>query len=242
MRLTPIRLAKRNLVEGYHNKSLFYSIFFPVIFLFVAMKIIEINTVSLHALVGLAFIFSSLDDALLSPSRERDNGTLVKLFLSPISRWSITGGRVISSLLLGVPKATLALPILFQSMNEVNPFNLLFYYILISLIIMLTVLVGLTFTALCRDSILSVLLALSVILLFAVPSAMPALQDNSNTEAGIDYNDYNPFWLSYRAFEKFINISELGTLEQELLVISPVFAWIVALYLIANVGIRRKIA
>jgi len=234
MRLTPLRIAKMNLVEGYHNKSIYFSIFFPAIFLLVA---IYLDADNLSALVGLAFVFGSLDDALLSLSRERDSGTLAKLFLSPVSRWSITGGRIISSLLLGALKATFVATILNYYINYFNNsyIHLALYFIPSSLIILLTVLVGLTCSAIFRDLKLSILLASSVIFLFVVPfSFSPILSETS-----YPINQNNPFWLCYQMFDKLINIEMIYSLEREFLFIS---AWIIALYLIANMIMRRKIA
>jgi len=235
MRLTALRIAKKNLVEGYHNKSIFYSIFFPAIFLLIAM---QLDASNLSTLVGLAFVFGSLDDALLSLSRERDSRTLAKLFLSPVSRWSITGGRILSSLLLGALKATLVAAILYFDNYFIGPnsyIHLALYYVPSSLIILLTVLIGLTCSVLFRDFRLTVLLASSVIFLFVIPSSFqPILQDNSNI-----INQYNPFWLCYQMFDKLVNIETIYSLEQYFLLIS---AWIIGLFLIANGVMRRKIA
>jgi len=244
MRLTPFRIAKMNLIEGYHNKSIYYSIFFPVIFILVAMQL-KVSITS--TLVGLAFVFGSLDDALLSLSRERDSGTLAKLFLSPASRWSITGGRILSSILLGVLKATLVLPLLIFKIQDMevymilNPFNLTSFYIISSLTVSLTVLVGLTFSALCRDSRLIVLLASSAILLLAVPIVMPFSQSNPNEDKFM-IKDYNPFWICYESFGRLVDITSLQSLEHESYWFSLLFALNMALYLIANAGMRRKIA
>jgi len=239
MRLTPIRLAKRNLVEGYHNKSIYYSLFFPVIFLLIAM---QFNISDPYVLVGPAFVLGSLDDALLTLSRERESGTLAKLFLSPVSRWSITGGRVLSSLLLGVMKATLVLPLLIFQMGgkaaylAINPFTLITFYIISSLTISLTVLIGLTFTALFRNTRLIVLLASSVILLLAIPIIMPFSGGNTNAV------EYDPFWICYRSFGKLAVITTFESFEQESYWFSLPLALNLVLFLVANVVMRRKIA
>lgn len=243
MRITPLRIAKMNLVEGYHNKSIFFSIFFPVIFLWFVKQLDA--SVILSSFVSLSFVFGSLDDALFSFSRERDSGTLAKLFISPASRWSITGGRVISSLLLGILKATLVLLFLLMGDKEVymdnNPFSLASFYIIASLTISLTVLVGLSIATLCRSSRLTVLLASSIILLLAVPIIiMPVSESNQSNTKGLESMDYNPFWICYRFLDKLIDVNSL--LEQEPFRISLLFTWNLALYLIANVVMRRKIA
>lgn len=180
MRITPLVIAKRNLIEAYYNRSVIYSVFFPVVFLLV--YIIQNSTTKLAistqvpgSIIGLAFVLGSLDDALLSISRERDEGTLAKLFLSPVSRWSIIGGRILSSFILGIFKATLVFLLALTNFLEMDLTGLNLYiglasfYALSSLTILLTVLLGLICSALFRAFKITVLLASSVILIFTLP-------------------------------------------------------------------------
>lgn len=59
--------------------------------------------------MGLALIFSGFDDVAGAMARERERGTLSRLFLTPISRWSIFLGKTIASFVLTAVRTTILL-------------------------------------------------------------------------------------------------------------------------------------
>jgi len=228
MRITPLVIARRNLIRTYHNRSIIYSVFFPAIFLIICHM--QISTQVTGVVIGLAFVLGSLDDALFSISRERDDGTLAKLFLSPVSRWSIIGGRVLSSFILGALKATLVILTLTQLMNLIdsNLISLALFYAISFLTILLTALLGIICSTLFRVFKTAVLLASSAIFLFALS---PVIVNNSF--------DNNPFWICYNVFNYIILKADYTSMQTP---IFKILIWIIALFLIAGVSLRRKIA
>jgi ABC-type Na+ efflux pump permease subunit len=227
MRITPLIIAKRNLIRAYHNRSIIYSVFFPAIFLIICHM--QISTQVTGVVIGLAFVLGSLDDALFSISREMDDGTLAKLFLSPVSRWSIIGGRALSSFILGALKVTLVVLTLTHFMNLIysNLISLALFYVISFLTILLTVLLGIICSTLFRVFKTAVLLASSVIFLFALS---PVIVNNSF--------DNNPFWMCYNVFT-YILKADYTSMQTP---IFTIFMLVIALFLIAGVTLRRKIA
>jgi ABC-2 type transport system permease protein len=62
--------------------------------------------------LGIAIFFACFDDVASALARERERGTLLRLFLTEISRWQVFFGKLISSLILTLLRITLLLFIL----------------------------------------------------------------------------------------------------------------------------------
>jgi len=232
MRLTPLLLAKKNLTEAYNNRSISYSLFSPSVILVVA-HLVQADLSGI--IVGLAFVFGSLDDALFSLAREREKGTLAKLLLSPISRWSITCGRVLSSLLLNILRTTLVLALsIFLKIITLSSdvyLVLALFYVASSLITLLTVTMGLLCSSICSSLRSTVLLTSSLLIVFAIlPSFIP---EGTPTV----YSTYNPFGNGYQAFNEILK----STINPQ-----QAFIWmsvcIIILFAAANIAFRSKIA
>ncbi|MFX0115308.1 MAG: ABC transporter permease [Candidatus Hodarchaeota archaeon] len=62
--------------------------------------------------LGIAIFFACFDDIASALARERERGTLLRLFLTEISRWQVFFGKLVSSLILTLLRITLLLFIL----------------------------------------------------------------------------------------------------------------------------------
>ena len=62
--------------------------------------------------LGIAIFFACFDDIASALARERERGTLLRLFLTEISRWQVFIGKLVSSLILTLLRITLLLFIL----------------------------------------------------------------------------------------------------------------------------------
>jgi hypothetical protein len=239
MRITPLLLAKKNLIEAYHDRSIIYSIFFPSLFLLLTRNFNG-------AIIGLAFVLGALYDALLALPREIGNGTLVKILLSPVSQWSIIGGRMISSFVLNIPKAALVLvltnigPFKLDIIGSNNSLGMALFYVVSSLITLLTVVIGLFCSAISSffkaNPNSAILLATSVILLLAVP---PALFNQGSVS---QYTNFKPLEGSYKIIE-FIKSTDSSKIMQTFP--GDNYAdvlWIIVLFMVASICLRRRIA
>jgi len=92
--------------------------------------------------MGIALVYSCFDDIAGAMARERERGTLSRLFLTPISRWSIFLGKTLSSILLTQFRTTILLAILVFYLQTPVIGNPLLIYLITSLIATTTIALG----------------------------------------------------------------------------------------------------
>jgi ABC-type Na+ efflux pump permease subunit len=233
MRITPILLAIRNVIETYRDRTILYSLFPAAFLVFANLYSNDIDKFGLF--VGLALVFGSMDCSIL---REKERGAITKLFLSNVSRWSITGGRLLSSVLLTLVKATLILSVIYYGNLMPEGIDLLWiacFYAVSCLITLLSVSLGLLCFSLYPSLKSSTLLTLSLLSIFAV---LPAFFLDGSQNGILKYN---PFNATYGFLEKLIKDHSFNYM---FLVddMSLVSIWIVLLYFLASISLRKKVA
>ncbi len=72
-------------------------------------KNLSTKAAAIGTILGIAIFFACFDDIASALAREREKGTLLRLFLSRVSRWEVFAGKLISSLLLTLLRISLLL-------------------------------------------------------------------------------------------------------------------------------------
>ncbi len=232
MRITPILLAIRNVIETYRDRTILYSLFPAAFLVFANLYSNDIDKFGLF--VGLALVFGSMDCSIL---REKEREAITKLFLSNVSSWSITGGRLLSSVLLTLVKATLILSVFYGNLmpKSMDLLWIAYFYAVSCLITLLSVSLGLLCFSLYPSLKSSTLLTLSLLSIFAV---LPAFFLDGPQNGALKYN---PFSVTYDFLEKLIkdHSSNYMFVVDDMSVVS---IWIVLLYFLASVSLRKKVA
>jgi ABC-2 type transport system permease protein len=91
---------------------------------------------------GIAIVYGCFDDVAGAMARERERGTLTRLYLSPVSRWAIFIGKTLSSLFLTQIRTTILLLLLLLYLQVSIVGNLLYVYLVASLIASTTIALG----------------------------------------------------------------------------------------------------
>ncbi len=92
--------------------------------------------------MGLALIFSGFDDVAGAMARERERGTLSRLFLTPISRWSIFLGKTVASFALTAVRSVVLLFLLVYFVGVSVKGNLILVFLIAFLIAAITIGIG----------------------------------------------------------------------------------------------------
>jgi len=241
MKITPLILTKKNLIEAYNNRSILYPLLTPSVIVCVAYYILGTSDIfnnNFGIILGLAFVFGSFNDAIIL-AQEREKGTLAKLILSPISRWSITGGRILSSLLFSILSTTLVLTlgILIKLPLGFDVYLIALFYLTSSLMTLLTVSMGLLCSSICSSLRSTILLTSSLLIIFVI---LPSFIQNEP----LIISPYNPFGNGYQVFnwilqeEDFVMIMKNDPIQQLIVQMSVV---IIFLFTAANIAFRSKI-
>lgn len=249
MKITPLQITKKNITEAYNNRSILYSLLAPSVIMCAAYSIIGTESIvgnsNFGIILGLAFVFGSFNDAFISLAQEREKGTLARLILSPISRWSITGGRILSSLLFSILSSTLVLSLgILIGLIKVVPFGsdlylVALFYVTSSLITLLTVTMSLLCSSICSSLRSTILLTLSLYIILAI---LPLFNQN---ETALTYSPYNPFGNGYQVFNWIFLGKDFTILVKEFPIqqlIVQMSVVIIFLFTAANIAFRSKIA
>ncbi|MHA1835445.1 MAG: ABC transporter permease [Candidatus Odinarchaeia archaeon] len=92
--------------------------------------------------MGIALVFSCFDDIAGAMAREREKGTLSRLYLTPINRLSFFAGKTISSIILTIVRTSALLAIYLFGLGGIIEGSIFLIYLISILIAIVTIALG----------------------------------------------------------------------------------------------------
>ncbi|WEU39920.1 MAG: ABC transporter permease [Candidatus Odinarchaeum yellowstonii] len=157
--------------------------------------------------LGFALIFSCFDDIAGAMAREREKGTMPRLFLTPMNKLSFFLGKTISSITLTLMRATILLLMYLYLLGGVMVGSLLLFYLISIMIAILTISLGFVISA--RDissrGVIILEIALMVPLIFFTGILMP--KELMPPIAQI-FQEYLPYWYTNDALRRVVLLGQ----------------------------------
>jgi len=151
--------------------------------------------------LGLAIVFSCFDDIAGAMAREREKGTMHRLFLTPMNRISFFLGKTIASVILTSLRATVLLLMYLYLLGGVMKGSIVLFYLIAIMIAILTISLGFVISArnISSRGVIILEIAILVPLIFftglIVPKElMPPLAKS--------FVDYLPYWYGNDALRR----------------------------------------
>ncbi len=125
--------------------------------------------------LGFALIFSCFDDIAGAMAREREKGTMPRLFLTPMNKLSFFLGKTIASITLTLVRATILLLMYLYVLGGVMVGSILLFYLISIMIAILTISLGFVISArnISSRGVIILEIALMVPLIFFTGILMP---------------------------------------------------------------------
>ncbi|MEM2109458.1 MAG: ABC transporter permease [Candidatus Odinarchaeota archaeon] len=157
--------------------------------------------------LGFALIFSCFDDIAGAMAREREKGTMPRLFLTPMNKLSFFLGKTIASITLTLLRATILLLMYLYILGGVIVGNIALFYLIAIMIAILTISLGFAISArnISSRGVIILEIAIMVPLIFFTGILMPK---ELMPPIAQTFQEYLPYWYTNDALRRVVLLGQ----------------------------------